>query len=193
MERYSHFTGTITRPRWAHDCEDCVFAGRAYYGGDGRKPEQDVDVWFCTLEESVVLRDDDYGDIHRSFGRELVAAIAAADEGSIWQEAWNTLKQAEEASANPRSYVESYSFLSVRTSNHGSVTADDGETGYSIIFVTHAGVERQALIDHVAEQYPATHCQHEHDCCGQRYHSRPRLELMNEEMAVFKYPWHLNV
>jgi hypothetical protein len=190
MGMIKRFTGTTSMPRWQHDCEECAYVGRARYGCEDQV--QDVDVWLCVPTESFILRMSDEIDHYSSFPLGIVKVLAENPHGSIWSEAWNTLQIAEEQSSG-RVFEEVRSFLTVETSNHGSVVSEDGESGYSIIFVTHDDVPEQELRNYVASLYPETHCQHEHDCCGRAYSSRPQLQLMNEEMAVFKYPWHLNI
>lgn len=59
--------------------------------------------------------------------------------------------------------------------------ADYGEDGDSpsrlnTIILRCAGYSTKALEEEVAERWPAEHCQHEYDCCGQFYYWSANIE-----------------
>lgn len=185
MQYFSHLPNASYAPTYeVEDDEGLVFCGTIT-----RTDELPEDVYWVPLEDTLVVVRRDH-DRAPAFPVALVRQIAEADESgrSLWSGAWDVFRHCED-----RTVTRSPNLRNVQVTAHGGGVADDGETGFRLIFVSHDDVPKDILDNFVRERYPHTFCQHEHDCCGHAYKSWPQLQQRDEYMAIYRQGWHLNI
>lgn len=186
MEHFNHYVNAGYSPRYVAELnDDLVFCGTVT-----RRDCEPEDVYHARDEDSLVVVRWDH-DCSPAMPRSICQSIAQSGgmEDSMWDSAFHVWQN----SGHESPVVSSPDLRLVQITVHGSVTNEDGESGYRIIFVTHNDVPEDVLSNLVREQHPQTFCQHEYDCCGRAYSSWPSLQLRNEVYAVYKQSWHLNI
>lgn len=189
MIKFTRYVTTSAQPQLGlPQSTDLVFVGTMRDEHD----EVECDVWTADDHGTLVRYD---GSTEASLPLPVVALMAPAGARNVWARAWEFWQNRCVMGDGELPATEEVVYLgNVHITHHAGVhTDEDGESGYSLIFVTHDDLPAAVLNELVWEQFPSTHCQHEYDCCGRAYASRASLQAHTAEMAIYKQGWHLNI
>lgn len=189
------------RPYFTHDCDKCRFRGSLVeVATDGSS--QVVDVYVCRANEdysSIVRRFGNDGPDYASFPRRVVATMSHFD--NPWK-ATLELVQTSRGIRNPRRqsigapddhYLLLQSLVIDRSDDSG------GRYRRVTVFYVYSDVAAQLKDDETTRawlretMFPATRCQHEHDCCGNYYAQSPKITQLTHGKWLVSQDFTQNV
>jgi hypothetical protein len=170
------------RPFWKHDCDACHFAGSFI---SVTRPEAQAkvhDVYIACGSGSILIRGGDDGPEYQSFPRDILRRFADSGlELREWKPAmlivagfYSNVRPTRSAVIDVTEY--GWNPAAVRIVRHGGVQLPGQDTGERTWYFIQAseGVEDYEIKRMIHDTFPATRCQHAHDCCGHRYYSAAR-------------------